>query len=44
MWLWGVGKSSVGFNFLVRHVLGANTSDAFVDLEEIGLLQIRNHA
>jgi broad-specificity NMP kinase len=32
----GVGKSTVGFAFLLRHVLGAGQAGAFVDLDQIG--------
>ncbi|MEU7588870.1 hypothetical protein AB0A95_21555 [Micromonospora sp. NPDC049230] len=37
----GVGKSSVGFNFFLRHVLGAKISGAFVDLDQIGFYRSR---
>jgi broad-specificity NMP kinase len=32
----GVGKSTVGFNLFLRHVLGTQISGAFVDLDQIG--------
>jgi broad-specificity NMP kinase len=32
----GVGKSTVGFGFYLRHVLGAGIAGAFVDLDQIG--------